>query len=49
MGFADLHIHTVYSRDAAESARLDIVAITDHDCIDGALEAQELAPAYGSR
>jgi len=45
----DLHIHTSYSRDGessveevisrAESAGLDVVAITDHDTVDGALHA----------
>ena len=58
MGFADLHIHTVYSWDgtctvpavlkyAADVAGLDVIAITDHDCITGALEAIQLAPRYG--
>jgi predicted metal-dependent phosphoesterase TrpH len=58
MGKADLHIHTVYSWDgtctveavlkqAAHAAQLDVIAITDHDEIRGALEAQELAPRYG--
>jgi predicted metal-dependent phosphoesterase TrpH len=58
MGLADLHIHTLYSWDgtstvaavlkqAVEHAHLDVVAITDHDCIRGALEALELAPLYG--
>ncbi|MHB1296432.1 MAG: PHP domain-containing protein [Anaerolineae bacterium] len=54
---ADLHIHSRYS-DGADSIRsilehvarqtdLRIIAITDHDCIKGALEAQHLAPLYG--
>ena len=57
MGLADLHIHTVFSFDGTasipavlERARkrgLDIVAITDHDVIKGALLALELAPQYG--
>jgi len=58
MGKADLHIHTIYSWDgtcsvaavlkqAADAAKLDVIAITDHDEVDGALEAFELAPAYG--
>jgi predicted metal-dependent phosphoesterase TrpH len=58
MGSADLHIHTIYSRDglnsvsavlkfAADHTPLDVIAITDHDQIKGALEAQELASAYG--
>jgi len=58
MGKADLHIHTVYSWDgtcaveavlkqAAHVAHLDVIAITDHDEICGALEAEELAFRYG--
>lgn len=53
MGRADLHIHTDYSLDglspvseiltAAEDAGLQVIAITDHDRIDGALEAKRLA------
>lgn len=57
MGLADLHIHTIHSFDGTasvaavlEQARqvgLDVIAITDHDEIDGALEAIELAPEFG--
>jgi len=58
MGKADLHIHTIYSWDgtctveavlkqAAHIAELDVIAITDHNDIRGALEAVELAPHYG--
>ena len=58
MGKADLHIHTIYSWDgtctveavlkqAAHTAELDVIAITDHDEIQGAQEAAELAPRYG--
>ncbi|HVM71048.1 MAG TPA: PHP domain-containing protein [Anaerolineales bacterium] len=58
MGKADLHIHTIYSWDgtcsveavlkrAADQAHLDVIAITDHDEVDGALLAKEIAPAYG--
>lgn len=58
MGKADLHIHTTYSWDgmttvsavlkqATTHTDLNVIAITDHDEIRGALEAQELAPAYG--
>lgn len=58
MGLADLHIHTTHSFDgtanvtavlrrAASQRELNVIAITDHDAIDGALEAQELAPLYG--
>ncbi|HXF85260.1 MAG TPA: PHP domain-containing protein [Anaerolineales bacterium] len=57
MGLADLHIHTLYSYDGtasvpavlkrARQVGLDVIAITDHDEIDGALRALELAFAYG--
>lgn len=58
MGIADLHIHTVYSWDgtctvpailkyAREQVGLNVIAITDHDQIDGALEALALAPVFG--
>lgn len=57
MGLADLHIHTLHSFDGtarvadvlrrASAIGLDVVAITDHDVIEGALEAVELAPQYG--
>ena len=57
MGTADLHIHSIYSHDATTTVRailkqavdvaLDVIAITDHDEIRGALEAQQLAPQYG--
>jgi len=57
MGLADLHIHTLYSHDgtatpaavlkyAAHHSDLDVIAITDHDQIRGALEAQEMAFKY---
>ena len=52
-GLADLHIHTTYSdgwptpRDvvdhAAAETALDVIAITDHDTIEGALRAAEYA------
>jgi predicted metal-dependent phosphoesterase TrpH len=48
----DLHVHTSYSKDgessveeilrAAEAAGLDVIAITDHDSIDGAKKALTL-------
>ncbi len=57
MGLADLHLHTVYSYDGtaslaavlsrAKQIGLDVIAITDHDEIKGALKALELAPNYG--
>ncbi len=57
MGFADIHIHTIYSYDAtttvrgvlkqASSVSLDVIAITDHDEIRGAFDARELASQYG--
>lgn len=55
-GAADLHLHTSYSdgwpspvelvRHAARNTELDVIAVTDHDTIRGALEAQELAAAF---
>ena len=57
MGLADLHMHTIYSYDGtatvpsvlkhAKQAGMDIIAITDHDEIRGALLAEELAPQFG--
>ena len=57
MGLADLHLHTIYSYDGtaslpavlnrAKQLGLDVIAITDHDEIAGALKAMELAPHYG--
>ena len=57
MGLADLHLHTIYSYDGtaslpavlsrAKQLGLDIIAITDHDEIAGALKALEIAPNYG--
>ena len=53
MGLADLHIHTIYSYDGTASVSavlararhigLDVIAITDHDEIKGALKAFDLA------
>jgi predicted metal-dependent phosphoesterase TrpH len=52
---ADIHIHTTASDgystagevlQAAHDAGLRVIAITDHDTIEAALEAQRLAPAY---
>lgn len=57
MGTADLHLHTIYSYDGtatlpavlqrAKQIGLDLIAITDHDEIRGALLAEELAPQFG--
>jgi predicted metal-dependent phosphoesterase TrpH len=58
MGFADLHIHSIYSYDGtctipailkyvAEKTDLKVIAITDHDSIAGIQEAKELGPHYG--
>jgi predicted metal-dependent phosphoesterase TrpH len=58
MGLADLHIHSIHSHDgtasipailkfAAEKTDLDIIAITDHDNLDGVNQAMDLAPKYG--
>ncbi len=58
MGKADLHIHTSYSHDssctvsaalewAASATDLDVIAVTDHDQIGGALEAAKRAPEFG--
>ena len=57
MGKADLHVHSIYSKDgtatipeilfdAANVKKLDVIAITDHDEIQGALEAKRLAHHY---
>ena len=57
MGTADLHIHSIYSKDATTTVRailkqaadvgLDVIAVTDHDEIRGGFEAQQMAPQYG--
>jgi hypothetical protein len=57
MGLADLHIHTIYSYDGTATVPdvlrracevgLNVIAITDHDEIRGALQALELAPRFG--
>jgi len=55
-GRADLHMHTRFSDGrptvravldhAARRTNLQVLAITDHDCIEGALEAQALQEQY---
>jgi predicted metal-dependent phosphoesterase TrpH len=57
MGLADLHLHTTHSYDGtatvsavlrrARELGLDVIAITDHDEISGALEAMDLASHHG--
>lgn len=58
MGFADLHIHSIYSHDGcctipailqhtASATRLNVIAITDHDKMGGIQQALDLAPRYG--
>lgn len=54
---ADLHLHSHYSGDAFSSPKailkvakkrgLDVIAITDHNTIVGALEAREMADNFG--
>lgn len=57
MGLADLHIHSIYSWDGtstveailkqvADYTYLDVIAITDHDCLSGTLKALEIAADY---
>lgn len=51
---ADLHCHTCYSPDSASSLKdivqrcqkvgVDCLAVTDHNCLQGALELREMAP-----
>lgn len=54
---ADLHTHTCYSdgrpsprellAKVAADGHLQLIAVTDHNTIEGALDAAELAPGYG--
>ena len=55
MGFADLHIHSIYSQDGtgtipailkyiADHTLLNVIAITDHDSMAGVREAIEVVP-----
>ncbi|MFO3797223.1 MAG: PHP domain-containing protein, partial [Anaerolineales bacterium] len=57
MGLADLHIHSIYSVDGAitisailnyvaSRTNLNVIAITDHDEIAGALQAEKMAHHY---
>ncbi len=56
MGTADLHIHSVHSDGTATvdailyhasvNTDLDVIAIADHDTLEGALEAQKLADRF---
>lgn len=56
MGSADLHIHSIHSDGTATVSailhhtsahtNLDIIAITDHNTLAGAIEAAKLAPDY---
>ncbi|WIG59781.1 MAG: putative metal-dependent phosphoesterase (PHP family) [Ktedonobacterales bacterium] len=58
-GLADVHMHTNYSDGtgsveevldfAQRFTRLDVLAITDHDTIEGALRARDLAAQRGYR
>ncbi len=56
MSLADIHLHTTYSDGTATvhqvlaqaaQMNLQVIAITDHDVINGALEARQLAPDFG--
>lgn len=58
MAYADLHIHSNFSYDGTADVKtilektrlntsLSIIAITDHDEIEGAMIAAEIAPSYG--
>src|SRR5262249_30003080 len=58
-GMADIHIHTTYSDGIGTVEEvlahvdgvttLDVIAITDHDTIEGALRARDLAARSGYR
>lgn len=57
MGIADLHTHTIYSYDGtasvpavlerAQKIGLNVIAVTDHDEINGSLKALKLASRFG--
>lgn len=57
MAYADLHIHSIYSYDAtasipailkyvADHTDIKVIAITDHNAMDGVKQAIDLAPRY---
>lgn len=56
MGYADLHLHSLYSKDGtcsvetilmqAQARRLDVIAITDHNSMDGVITALLLMRKY---
>jgi predicted metal-dependent phosphoesterase TrpH len=58
-GLADVHMHTTFSDGTGSVAEvltfvedhtsLDVIAITDHDTIEGALRARDLAAAHNYR
>lgn len=57
IGKADLHIHSRYSNDSFSSIKkilkrakkkgLNVIAITDHNTIEGAIEAKKIASDFG--
>lgn len=59
MGMADLHVHSIHSDGKADipelldwvetRTRLDVLAISDHDEVEGALRARELVQKGGYR
>jgi PHP domain len=58
-GLADIHMHTTYSDGSGtveevldfveKHTSLDVIAVTDHDTIEGALRARDLAAAHPYR
>ena len=56
LGFADLHIHSVYSDGTltpeqilriARERGVELLSVCDHNVVEGTLEAAKLAPAAG--